>query len=167
LLDAAMGYIRKAEGCDCDTSRSSYLRGKIMLLMGDSAKAEKEFQKSLSADSLNALGTIYDERGDHRKAQVMYRRVILADSNYIDAYNNLGLSMLVSGNYSGAIKYLENACTLPESNVAYRSNLALAYGLSGNMKKAREIYAQDFDGDELEEKLSYVEDLLLSKRNEK
>jgi Flp pilus assembly protein TadD len=59
---------------------------------------------------------------------------------------------------------LENACSLPEANVTYRSNLALAYGLSGNIAKARAVYAQDFEGDDLEEKVAYVEDLLASKK---
>ena len=127
-------------------------------------KAEKLFMKSGSIDALNALGAIYDEREEHQKAQVMYKKVISMDPNYIDAYNNMGLSLLLSERYRDAIFYLENACSLPEANVTYRSNLALAYGLSGNIAKARAVYAQDFEGDDLEEKVAYVEDLLASKQ---
>ena len=120
--------------------------------------------KSGSIDALNALGAIYDEREEHQKAQAMYKKVISMDPNYIDAYNNMGLSLLLSERYRDAIFYLENACSLPEANVTYRSNLALAYGLSGNISKARAVYAQDFEGDDLEEKVAYVEDLLASKK---
>lgn len=166
LLDAAVEYIKKAEGRGCDKKCSSYLRGKILLLSGDAKEAEKQFLSSKSVDSINALGAIYDESGDHKKAQSMYKQVITMDPTYIDAYNNMGLSLLLCERYRDAIFYLENACSLPESNITYRSNLALAYGLSGNIQKAKTVYAQDFEGEELEEKISYLEDLLASRQSQ-
>jgi Flp pilus assembly protein TadD len=164
LLDAATEYIKKAENKGCDAERASYLRGKIYLLSGDNGNAEKEFLKNSSADSMNALGAVYDGRGEHKKAQELYKRVISQNPNYIDAYNNMGLSLMLCGKYQEAVFYLENACSLPEANVAYRSNLALAYGLYGNVEKAKSIYAQDFEGDELEEKMAYLEDVISAKR---
>jgi Flp pilus assembly protein TadD len=164
LLDAASEYIKKAENIGCDISRSSYLRGKICLLSGDSLCAEKEFLKSTSIDSMNALGAVYDNRGDHKKAQILYKQVIVREPNYIDAYNNIGLSLMLCDKYKEAIFYLENACALPGTNMAYRSNLALAYGLHGDLEKAKSIYAQDFDGDELEEKIAYLEDIISTKQ---
>ncbi|MDR0632298.1 MAG: tetratricopeptide repeat protein [Holosporaceae bacterium] len=164
LLDAASEYIKKAKGKESDISRSSYLQGKIYLLSGEDAKAEKEFLKSTSADSLNALGAVYDGRGEHQKAQGLYKQVIAKSPSYIDAYNNMGLSLMLCDKYKEAIFYLENACSLPNANVAYRSNLALAYGLYGNVQKAKSIYSQDFEGDELEEKISYLEDIISAKQ---
>ncbi|MDR1982211.1 MAG: tetratricopeptide repeat protein [Holosporaceae bacterium] len=164
LLDAASECIKKAENIGDNVSRSSYLRGKICLLSGDSLCAEREFLKSTSVDSINALGAVYDSRGDHRKAQLLYKQVIAKDPNYIDAYNNIGLSLMLCDKYKEAIFYLENACALPGANAAYRSNLALAYGLHGNLERAKSIYAQDFDGDELEEKISYLEDIISAKQ---
>lgn len=160
LLDAASEYIKKAEKAGCEKERSLYLRGKIFLLSGDDASAEKEFNKSLSIDAMNALGAIYDRRGEHKKAQSLYKAVIAKNPNYIDAYNNIGLSFVLCDQYKEAIFYLENACALKEANVTYRSNLALAYGLSGNIQKAKEIYAQDFSGNELEEKVAYLQDII-------
>lgn len=164
LIDGALEYLNKAEKLGAPCSRSYYLRGKIALLGGDPATAERLFLKSGSIDSLNGLGAIYDDREEHQKAQSYYKKVISKNPNYIDAYNNMGLSLLLSGKYLEAVFYLENACSLPDADVTYRSNLALAYGLSGNIEKARAIYAQDFEGDELEEKVAYVEDLLTSKQ---
>lgn len=164
LLDAALEYIKKAENNKCDLGHSRYLRGKIFLLKGNIAEAEKVLLQSNSVDSINALGTIYDEREEHAKAQNMYKKVISINPNYIDAYNNLGLSLLLDERYNDAIFYLENACSLPEANVTYRSNLAMAYGLAGNINKARAVYAQDFEGEELEEKVVYLEDLLATKQ---
>lgn len=166
LLDAALEYIRKAEKNGCNKDRSSYLRGKVFLLSGDAKGAEKQFLSSKSVDSMNALGAIYDESGDHKKAQSMYKQVIAINPTYIDAYNNIGLSLLLCERYKEAIFYLENACSLQDANVTYRSNLALAYGLSGNISKAKAIYAQDFEDEELNEKVSYLEDLLSSRQSD-
>ncbi|MDR0677122.1 MAG: tetratricopeptide repeat protein [Holosporaceae bacterium] len=165
LLDAATEYIRKSESRQKSLEKASYLRGKICLLAGDDAGAEREFLKGKSADSLNALGAVYDSRGEHKKAQELYKQVISHNPNYIDAYNNIGLSLMLCDKYSEAIFYLENACSLQDANVAYRSNLALAYGLSGNVDKARSVYAQDFEGKELEEKIAYLEDTIAAKHH--
>lgn len=164
LLDAALVYISKAEKQNCDKSHSNYLRGKIALINNRIVEAEKYFKLSNSIDAINALGTMYDERGDHRKAQEMYKKVIAMDPNYIDAYNNLGLSLLLTERYKEAIFYLENACSLPEANEAYRGNLALAYGMIGEIDKARMVYSQDFEGNVLEEKIGYLEDLLAARQ---
>jgi Flp pilus assembly protein TadD len=42
----------------------------------------------------------------------------------------------------------------------YRTNLALAYGLYGDVQKAKDVYAQDFEGKELEKKIAYLEDII-------
>ncbi|MDR1362339.1 MAG: tetratricopeptide repeat protein [Holosporaceae bacterium] len=164
VLDAASEYVIKAEKANCSPQAASYIRGKIFLLGGDSSAAEKEFLKHETPDSLNALGAICDSREEHAKAQSLYRRVIAMSPDYIDAYNNMGISMMLCKHYEKAIFYLKSACALPEADVTYRSNLALAYGLSGEVAKAKEIYAQDFEGQELESRVAYIEDLLTTKR---
>jgi Flp pilus assembly protein TadD len=160
VLDAASEYVKKAEKLNCSPKSVAYLRGKIFLLAGDQAAAEREFIKYETPDSLNALGAIYDAREEHAKAQNLYRRVIAMSPDYIDAYNNMGLSLMLCKRYETAIFYLKSACSLPETDVTYRSNLALAYGLSGDVQKAKEVYAQDFEGQELESRVAYIEDLL-------
>ena len=164
LLDAAAEYLKKAENHGAPESKISYLRGKIYLLSGRIDLAEKEFSKFEDADSLNALGAIYDNKNQHEKAQKLYKRVIAKEPSYIDAYNNLGLSLLLQNKFKNAIFYLENACSFPDANVNYRSNLALAYGLSGNMKKAREIYAKDYEDEALEERMANLEDMLADRQ---
>ncbi len=163
LLDAAKEYLVKAERNGADPSRVAYIRGKIYLLLDDNANAEKEFKKYETADSLNALGALYDSKGDHKQAQMLYRRVISMEPKYIDAYNNMGLSLLLCDAYKEAIFYLENACALPDSNPTYRGNLAFAYGLAGQIAKAKAIYAQDYEGAELEQKVAYLEDIIASR----
>ena len=160
LLDAATEYLKSAEVHGADPSKVSYLRGKVHLLSGRIDLAEKEFAKFESEDSLNALGAIYDNKGNHEKAQEFYKKVIVKDPNYIDAYNNLGFSLFLEKKYKDAIFYLESACAFPGANVNYRSNLALAYGMSGDMKKAREIYSKDFEGEALEERMTNLEDII-------
>ena len=164
MLEASSEYIKKAEEYGGSANKVAYLRGKIYLLQGNILAAKKQFSKSKSIDALNALGTVYDQMGEHEKAQVLYKQVISKDPNYIDAYNNMGLSLMMLKKYDKAIHYLENACTLPEADAGYRSNLALAYGLSGQMSKAKEIYERDFEGKELQEKLDYIEYCISSHR---
>lgn len=166
LLDAATEYLKLAENHGASPSRVSYLRGKVYLLSGRIDLAEKEFLKFENADSLNALGAIYDNKGQHEKAQSLYKRVIVKDPNYIDAYNNLGLSLLLERKYKDSIFYLESACSFPNANVNYRSNLALAYGMSGNIKKAREVYAKDFEDEALEERISNLEDIIAERQRQ-
>ena len=166
LLDAAVEYLKLAENYGASPSKISYLRGKIYLLSGDINLAEKEFSKFENEDSLNALGAICDNKGEHDKARGFYKRVIVKDPNYIDAYNNLGLSLLLEKRYKDAIFYLESACAFPGANVNYRSNLALAYGLSGDMKKAREIYAKDFEDEALEERIVNLEDIIAERQRQ-
>ena len=85
------------------------------------------------------------------------------DPKYIDAYNNMGMSLFLDNDYHGAIFYLENACSLPDASVAYRSNLAFVYGLTGQISKARAIYSQDFEDNEVEKKIMQLEDLIARK----
>ena len=166
LLDAAEEYLKMAEDRGASKSKICYVRGKIYLLSGKLDLAEKEFLKFENADSLNALGTIYDNKRQHEKAQKFYKQVIAKEPNYIDAYNNLGLSLLLQNKFNDAIFYLENACSFPEANIHYRSNLALAYGLSGNMKKAREIYSKDYEDEALEERIANLEDILADRQRQ-
>jgi len=166
LLDAAKEYLKKAENYGASASKVSYLRGKIHLLSGKIDLAEKEFLKFENADSLNALGAIYDNQGHHEKAQRLYKQVIAKEPSYIDAYNNLGLSLLLQNKFKDAIFYLENACSFPDANINYRSNLALAYGLSGNIEKAREIYSKDYEDEALEERVANLEDILAERQRQ-
>lgn len=177
LLDAAIEYLKLAENRGASPSKVSYLRGKVHLLSGKLDLAEKEFSKFENADSLNALGAICDNKGErerargeyekakreHEKARGFYKRVIVIDPNYIDAYNNLGLSLLLEKKYKDAIFYLESACAFPGANMNYRSNLALAYGLNGSMNKAREVYAKDFEDEALEERMANLEDIIANR----
>ena len=165
LLDAALESLKTAESLGGEAERIGYLRGKIYLLMGDTDLAVKEFEKfDNSPDCLNALGAVCDNKvGDHERAQNYYKRVIAIDPNYIDAYNNLGLSYMLQNKFNEAIFYLENACSFPEANIHYRSNLALAYGLSGNMSKAREVYSRDYEDEALEERVAKLEDVIANR----
>lgn len=164
LLDAAENNLRKADAKGGDKKKITYLRGKCHLLRGNLEEAKRQFQKYSTPDCLNALGAVYDNLGDHQRAQQLYKQVIVSHPKYIDAYNNMGLSLLLSDDYKNAILYLENACTLPDANATYRGNLALAYGLAGKIAQARAVYEQDYDGEELEQKVAYLEDIISNRR---
>lgn len=161
ILSSAEVFISRAEKLSPDLPAAHYLRGKIFLLKGDVKAAEAEFKKDKNhIDSINALGSIYDGFKQHAEAQLLYQKVISKDPNYVDAYNNMGCSLLIEGKYNDAIFYLESACKLPDATPAYRLNLALAYGFIGNMPKAKSILEQDYDGKDLNEKIAYIQDIV-------
>lgn len=164
LLDAALKDLKMAESRGANRNELAYLRGKVHLLFGNLKKAKVEFQKADTPDCLNALGSMYDGEGNHEEAQRIYKRVIEKNPNYIEAYNNLGLSLLISRKYKDAVFYLENACSFPNTNSTCRNNLALAYGMCGQMGKARQVYSKDYEGEELEEKMARLEDMIARKK---
>ena len=97
-----------------------------------------------SADMFNGMGVAYDLLGDATAAQVAYREG-LSGARSLKLLNNLGLSLALSGDYDEAIAILEEANGFPNAGARHRTNLALAYALSGQAGRARAIMAMDTD----------------------
>jgi Flp pilus assembly protein TadD len=92
----------------------------------------------------NGMGVAHDLLGDAAAAQVAYREG-LSDDRSLKLLNNLGLSLALSGDYDEAIAILEEANGFPTAGSRHRTNLALAYALSGQAGRARAIMAMDTD----------------------
>lgn len=107
------------------------------------------FQSSValrpSARAYNGLGVAYDMLGEPENAQAAYRAGLGTDPADIGLTSNLGLSFALSGRYSEAIAMLERAVTMPGAAARHRLNLALAYGLAGEMEKAEQLARNDLD----------------------
>jgi Flp pilus assembly protein TadD len=69
--------------------------------------------------------------------------------------NNLGLSLAFAGHYKGAIEILRPLALRPGASARDRQNLALAYGLSGDVDQAKKFARMDMDSREVERNLSY------------
>ena len=76
------------------------------------------------------------------KAEKIYRSILQAQPNNLDAHNNLGIILHNYKNYSEAINHFKKAI-LEDSNffLAY-SNLGLSYKSLGEFEEAKKIYIQ-------------------------
>ncbi len=143
-LDMAMHDINSALKHAPKCEPLLYAKGKIFLLTGHVNNACQIFKMMPNNyKALNALGTIYDAEFNHKMAQKYYRQAISINDQYADAYGNLGLSIALSNEdiYKG-IEYIERATALPGSSIAQKNNLALAYGIAGEYKKALAVYEE-------------------------
>lgn len=100
-----------------------------------------------------ALGMI----GDYAAAQAVYRRALQIDPDNRTVLNNLGLSLAFSGAPQEAIDLLLPVALDPKATPRHRQNLALAYGLAGNMTEAAKIGRMDLDEESVQKNLAYYQ----------
>lgn len=114
-----------------------------------------------NVDLLNGRGIALDMMGRHEEAQISYRQS-LNDGNEPFVENNLAMSYIMTGKYDEAIHILEGIKNIQDSPVM-RQNVALAYGLKGDMVKAREWGGKGLNEAEMAENIAfyqeYVKDL--------
>ncbi|MDA5193779.1 tetratricopeptide repeat protein [Govanella unica] len=89
-----------------------------------------------NAEFFNYYGVTLDLLGRHDEAQLQYGKGL--DLNRDDAAltNNLALSFALSEHYDTAVRLLSAVVTAHPEAAAARKNLALVYGLSGDMTAA-------------------------------
>ena len=97
-------------------------------------EAKKQINKDLinypnSAILLNILGAVYTESNEPKEAVRNYKKAIEADSNYAQAYNNLGISLHKLENIDEAIDNYKKAINL-------KKDFAEAFNNLGSAKKA-------------------------------
>jgi len=116
-------------------------RGLVWLRKGDSEKARNYLDQAIERDpnlwpSWNALGRLKDAEKDHGAARIAYRRAIDLNPKAAFLHNNLGFSLLASGEPLYAEASFERALELdPKLDVA-RANLRLAHAFQGLYQKA-------------------------------
>lgn len=123
--DLAQSSLNKAKSIQ-NTHLVQYLQAKIHLLNNNESSAEKILLTLNDAQSKNALGVIYDCRGNHKLAQKYYIEAISLRPAYVDAYNNIGVSLMITQNHEEAIKYLQKASLFADAGIVQQNNLELA-----------------------------------------
>ena len=103
----------------------------------------------------NAIGVAYDLLGDHGAAQAYYRTGLDISAGDLNLQNNLGLSLSVSGRHDEAISILRKSAASPRAKARNRLNLALAYGMAGEMDAAAETARIDLDETSVQQNLSF------------
>ncbi len=134
-----------------DPNNSEALNGFGVTLTGLNQPhlALARFQSSLAvrpnARAYNGLGVAYDMLGEPTNAQSSYRSGLSLDPAHVGLMSNLGVSFALSGRYSEGISMLERATAMPGATARDRLNLALAYGLAGEMEKAEALARGELD----------------------
>lgn len=103
----------------------------------------------------NAMGVAHDLIGDHGAAQAYYRTGLDVEPGDPGLQNNLGLSLSVSGKHDEAIRVLRKSASSPRATARNRLNLALAYGMAGEMTAAAETARIDLDESSVQRNLSF------------
>lgn len=120
-------------------------------------------QSPNNASAYNGKAVAMDYMGDHLPAQELYRKA-LALSDAPSVRNNLALSMVLSGQAAAAIPMLESLNAQNPKDKTIRQNLALAYGLKGDKKKANALNLQELTPEQAKENLRFYERLAKMKK---
>jgi len=123
-----------------------------------------QFQKGLNlspdnAQLLNNLGVSYDLLGRHSEAQNQYEKSIQLTPKDLASKNNLALSLALSEQYDAAIALLAPYGSDTTVPTRYRLNLALIYGLKGEMEKAANIAGLILDRESVENNIKVYKGL--------
>lgn len=148
--------LQKLEAQELDTAHMkqvNYLRGKLLILEGKKDEAIEILKNISTPEAYNALGVMYNKKGEYQMAQQSYKKAMELDHSQIDAYHNFGVSAILEGDYEKAIVYLEKAVCMPDASISQRSTLGFAYVMAGKEKEARDIYRHDYTEDKVD---SYI-----------
>lgn len=89
-------------------------------------------------DTLSALGTAYDKKGDYETAMDYLKRAIDLEPGVSTYHNELGLVYSRQNHIVEAIDEYEEAIRLDPEDTASRSNLAKLYAMTGRKEEARQ-----------------------------
>ncbi len=108
-----------------------------------------------SVTALAAMGVANDGLGESLKAQNLYRKALEIEPNANGVKSNLGLSLVLSGDYDEAIKVLTEISFNPGSTARMRQNLSFAYGMKGEYLAAARIARSDLPEQEVQENIKF------------
>jgi Flp pilus assembly protein TadD len=156
----AADAFRKALVMDEKNPRALRGLGNALIAQDQADLAIEQFEKALAVDprdyrAYSGLGVANDSLANHDKAQEFYYAGLEIAPNDTVLRNNLGLSLAFAGHYKGAIEILRPLALRPGATARDRQNLALVYGLSGDIEQAKKFSRLDMDSKEVDRNLSY------------
>ncbi len=141
--------------------------GKQLAANGRGAEAENILQKVVDggrADwkTQSALGSALAQQGKFEAARQHYNAALALKPGEISVYNNIGMSYMLEGKLDLAEQTLRQAMALPEgpNEPQLRQNLALALGLQGRFKEARDMASRDLPPAMVEANMAYLKTML-------
>jgi Flp pilus assembly protein TadD len=98
-------------------------------------------------------GVALDLLNRHAEAQANYRAVLEANPEHVAARNDLALSLALAGDFPQAVDIMMRLTRSTAATPRIRQNLALIYGLQGNMQQAAAVSRVDLDEKDTEANL--------------
>lgn len=87
-------------------------------------------------DSHYLLACYYQERGRHREALEEFKKTLMIDPSYVKAYNGMGVSFDLMGDFSRAIESYKTALQMNPGLDYVHNNMGYSYLLQGNFDEA-------------------------------
>lgn len=110
-----------------------------------------------SAIGYNGKAVAFDHAGNHIAAQEIYQKALSLEPGSITIQNNLALSLILDNKPGTAISILEPLAGQSNATPTIRHNLALAYGIKGDMKRAHALNRQDMNDAQADENQFFYE----------
>ena len=107
----------------------------------------------------NILGIAYDVLGDHTQAQNLYLAGLEIHPESKSLRNNIALSLVLQERYDAATEQVQRLLTGTEADEPYLHNLALVYGLAGQIEKAAALLRQMLPEADVANNLAYYQNL--------
>ena len=139
-------------------------RGLTLMAAEEYDEAGKVLTQVIARDrtrwrSLNAAGILFTIKGRSKDAMAYYNSAIKAGARKPSVLNNIALTLSMDKKYDKATRALERAVSLvPEGSMEHKQlelNLALIYGIKGNMDAAQQIASRHLSGAQLYNNLGY------------
>lgn len=111
-----------------------------------------------SRDYFNLRGVAEDIQGNYSSAQAQYNDGLKHFQRDSLLLNNYALSYIFEKKYDAAIRILVELAKR-NNNPKFKHNLALAYGLKGDTKKAKQILGRELKPEEVNENLQIYKQL--------
>jgi Flp pilus assembly protein TadD len=137
-----------------------YGLGKALLAADRPEAAIEQFDRLIAEEAADtrpyvAKGVALDMIGRHAEAQSVYRSGLELAPMNVALRTNLGLSLALSGDDKTALRVLEDAARDPKATARTRQNLALVYGLAGEMDDAAATGSADLGQGAVQRNLAY------------
>lgn len=161
--DSAVNILDKAYMANPGDTDLMRAYANSLISAGRAQSALELLDKSIASGTTNGYvynsrGVALDTLGQYKQAQQSYQKAMsLSPSDEADFKTNLSMSYILSGEYHTAIETLEPMMKTKGSTPQSRQNLALAYGLIGDMETAMRIGSKDISLKEMKENIRFYQ----------
>lgn len=136
-------------------------RGLTLMAAGKTTDAGRAFAEVMEKDpkrwrTLNALGILFVTKNMVPEAMAYYTEALNQSPDNAAVLNNVGLSQAVDRNFPRAIEALQQASRvskIPSQRKQIELNLAMVYGVSGDLDTARDVAGKYLEGPALDNNL--------------